>query len=153
MYTHTCSLYKSHLFVITPRHTSKIMCTHKMGVRLRMLMIVLTMFEMFFSLSATSNNMTTSKDMSFNLNYYVTWGKDRFLLFKHGREVQLSLDQSSGQFFSCKLKFYFVIRVFVGCSCDLVTIYYILPLLWQVQLVILSYDKVVLVSWSKLLNV
>ncbi|XP_076945802.1 xyloglucan endotransglucosylase/hydrolase protein 2-like [Bidens hawaiensis] len=67
-----------------------------MGFQPRMLMLVVTLFEMFFCLGATTRNDT------FDKNYYVTWGKDRILFFKHGQEVQLSLDQSSGAGFASK---------------------------------------------------
>ncbi|KAF5784757.1 putative xyloglucan:xyloglucosyl transferase [Helianthus annuus] len=67
-----------------------------MGFRPRMSMLVLTLFEMFFSLGATTKNAT------FDQNYYVTWGQNRILFFKHGQEVQLSLDQSSGAGFGSR---------------------------------------------------
>lgn len=65
-----------------------------MGFHPRMLMLIVTLFVMFFCLDATTKNTT------FDKNYYVTWGKDRILFFKHGQEVQLSLDQSSGYSFN-----------------------------------------------------
>nr|XP_043638330.1 xyloglucan endotransglucosylase/hydrolase protein 2-like [Erigeron canadensis] len=70
------------------------MSTHQMGFRPRSLMMVLILFEVFFNISAISKNA------SFDQNYQVTWGRDRILFFKHGREVQLSLDQSSGSGFA-----------------------------------------------------
>ncbi|PWA38581.1 concanavalin A-like lectin/glucanase domain, Xyloglucan endotransglucosylase/hydrolase [Artemisia annua] len=68
-----------------------------MGFHPKMLMIIITLFEIFCSsLSDTSGNA------SFDQNYYITWGQNRVLFFRNKREVQLSLDQYSGGGFASK---------------------------------------------------
>ncbi|XAR58732.1 Xyloglucan:xyloglucosyl transferase [Bertholletia excelsa] len=43
-----------------------------------------------------------NEDTSFDENYYVTWGNDHALPLNQGREIQLSLDNSSGAGFASK---------------------------------------------------
>ncbi|KAK9050350.1 hypothetical protein SSX86_030680 [Deinandra increscens subsp. villosa] len=74
-----------------------------MGFLSSMLIIIVILFETFFSHSVAITN--TTKNAPFDQNYYVTWGKDRILFFKHRQEVQLSLDQSSGAGFGSKSYF------------------------------------------------
>ncbi|KAJ9565061.1 hypothetical protein OSB04_001027 [Centaurea solstitialis] len=62
----------------------------------------LIFFEMFFMLNDALRNA------SFNENYSVNWGNQHVLFFNQGREVQLSLDRSSGFFLAgFKSKAYF----------------------------------------------
>nr|GEW13424.1 xyloglucan endotransglucosylase/hydrolase protein 2-like [Tanacetum cinerariifolium] len=68
-----------------------------MGLHPKLLMMVITLFDMLFS--SLSN---TSGTASFDQNYYITWGQNHVLFFKDKREVQLSLDQSSGAGFASK---------------------------------------------------
>lgn len=45
---------------------------------------------------ARRNSATSTTDISFDQNYYITWGNDHVLSLNQGRELQLSMDTSSG---------------------------------------------------------
>ncbi|KAL7172772.1 hypothetical protein ACSBR2_032279 [Camellia fascicularis] len=46
-----------------------------------------------------------ASDDSFDENYYVTWGNNHVLSLNQGREIQLSMDSSSGSGFGSKLSY------------------------------------------------
>ncbi|KAJ9565060.1 hypothetical protein OSB04_001026 [Centaurea solstitialis] len=71
-----------------------------MGFHPWQVMVMMFIFlEMFLLLT------NAARDAFFDENYNVTWGRDRILFFKNGREVQLSLDHLSGAGFASKAYF------------------------------------------------
>ncbi|XP_057482993.1 xyloglucan endotransglucosylase/hydrolase protein 2-like [Actinidia eriantha] len=61
----------------------------------------LFVFSLFAIVLLSSGARTT--DSSFDVNYYVTWGNNHVLSLNQGREIQLSMDNTSGAGFGSKL--------------------------------------------------
>ncbi|XP_047330174.1 xyloglucan endotransglucosylase/hydrolase protein 2-like [Impatiens glandulifera] len=59
-------------------------------------------------LENNNNNIITDNSghfQPFDQNYFVTWGSDHFSNINNGKEIQLTLDKSSGAGFQSKLKY------------------------------------------------
>lgn len=63
--------------------------------------VVVILLSFFCTVFAQSNcgDGNTDTDTNFDQNYYITWGKDHFQSTNQGKEIQLSLDASSGYSF------------------------------------------------------
>ncbi|XP_031285504.1 xyloglucan endotransglucosylase/hydrolase protein 2-like [Pistacia vera] len=58
-----------------------------------------------FAQSNYSDSYYSDSDSSFDQNYYITWGNDHVRSLNEGREIQLSMDRSSGSGFGSKLNY------------------------------------------------
>lgn len=58
----------------------------------------LSQFLVFFVFLLLSRVIAagTKSDDNFDQNYYITWGNDHVLSLNQGRDIQLSMDHSSG---------------------------------------------------------
>lgn len=53
-------------------------------------------------------NIDINQEASFDENYVVTWGQEQVLKLNQGKEVQLSMDHSSGQL---NYYYYFIYKI------------------------------------------
>ncbi|KAI3749639.1 hypothetical protein L2E82_20254 [Cichorium intybus] len=93
-------------------------------------MVMVVLFDGFFLLSDAGRTAGFDKNVPFDEFYNVTWGNHHVQFLNQGREVKLSLDQSSGAGFASKSYYgsgYFQMKIKLPAkdSAGVVTAYYL----------------------------